>query len=66
MIGDRRLSVSLWSVVFVPTEKGTKLITVEDGAFLDGLDNAESRSQGIDLDMDGLEKYLAETEAVPV
>jgi len=64
LIGGRRLSVSLWSVVFVPTETGTKLITVEDGAFLDGLDNAESRREGVEWDMDHLETYLAETEAV--
>jgi uncharacterized protein YndB with AHSA1/START domain len=65
LLDDRRLSVSLWSVIFIPTEKGTKLITVEDGAFLDGLDNAESRREGVEWDFDHLEAYLAETAPVP-
>ena len=64
LLDDRRLSVSLYSVQFIPTDNGTKLITIEDGAFLDGLDNAESRTEGVVWDMDNLEKYLAETEPV--
>ena len=64
LLDDRRLSVSLYSVQFIPTDNGTKLITIEDGAFLDGLDNAESRTEGVVWDMDNLEKYLAETEPI--
>ena len=64
LVDDRRLSVSLYSVLFIRTDSGTKLITIEDGAFLDGLDDAESRTEGVVWDMDNLEKYLAETEPV--
>ena len=62
LLDDRRLSVSLYSVLFIRTDSGTKLITIEDGAFLDGLDDAENRTEGVTWDMDNLEKYLAATE----
>jgi uncharacterized protein YndB with AHSA1/START domain len=64
VIGDRRLSVSLYSVQLIPTETGTKFITVEDGAFLDGLDSEEGRVQGVTYDLDNLGKYLERTELV--
>ena len=59
VIVGRRLSVSLWSVWLEPTAIGTKLITVEDGAFLDDLDNAQQRIQGVTYDYDNLATYLA-------
>jgi len=59
VIGGRRLSVSLWSVWLEPTATGTKLVTIEDGAFLDDLDDASKRIQGVTYDYDNLGKYLA-------
>jgi len=64
VVGDRRLSVSLYSVQLIPTDKGTKLITVEDGAFLDGLDSADGRIQGVTYDLDNLGTYLERSEAL--
>jgi uncharacterized protein YndB with AHSA1/START domain len=62
VIGARRLSVSLYSVQLIPTATGTKLITVEDGAFLDDLDSADGRIQGVTYDLDNLGSYLERTE----
>lgn len=58
VIGGRRLSVSLWSVQLFATEAGTKLVTIEDGAFLDELDNASQRIEGVTYDYDNLGVYL--------
>jgi uncharacterized protein YndB with AHSA1/START domain len=64
VIESRRLSVSLWSVQLFATDAGTKLITIEDGAFLDDRDNAEQRIVGVTYDYDNLGTYLASTAAV--
>ncbi|HJP89253.1 MAG TPA: SRPBCC domain-containing protein [Candidatus Limnocylindrales bacterium] len=63
VIDGRRLSVSLWSVFLAPTATGTKLITVEDGAFLDDLDHAPARLQGVTYDYDNLGRYLERAPA---
>jgi uncharacterized protein YndB with AHSA1/START domain len=43
---DVRTSVSLAALELVPNGSGTKLTYTEHGAFLDGLDSAESREEG--------------------
>ena len=58
LINDRRISVSLFSVQFLATDVGTKLVTTEDGAFIDDLDNEQSRRQGVESDLDQLTQYL--------
>jgi uncharacterized protein YndB with AHSA1/START domain len=62
VINGRRLSVSLWSVQLFAIDIGTKLVTIEDGAFLDDLDIAESRMQGVTYDYDNLGTFLARTD----
>jgi len=58
LINDRRISVSLWSTELFATDEGTRLVTTEDGAFLDGLDDSENRLIGVERDFDQLAKYL--------
>ena len=43
---DKRISVSLATVEFKPAGAGTRLIYTEQGAFLDGYDDAGSREHG--------------------
>lgn len=45
-LDDKRISVSLTTVEFKPDSKGTKLTYTEQGAFLDGYDNAGQREEG--------------------
>ena len=59
VIRGQRLSVSLWSVQLFEIETGTRLVTIEDGAFLDDLDAAEPRMKGVTYDYDNLRTYLA-------
>jgi uncharacterized protein YndB with AHSA1/START domain len=63
VINGRRLSVSLWSVQLDATDTGTKLVTIEDGAFLDDLDTPEQRIQGVTYDLDNLAAYLEREES---
>lgn len=44
--GDTRISASLTTVEFIPTESGTMLIFTEQGAFFDGHDTPEIREHG--------------------
>jgi len=53
-----RISVSLATVEFKPEGKGTKLTFTEQGAFLDGYDNAGQREQGTQGLLDSLGKVL--------
>ena len=57
-IDDRRISISLATVQFRPAGTGTKLIVTEQGAFLDGHDDAGSRERGTGALMDKLEGAL--------
>jgi uncharacterized protein YndB with AHSA1/START domain len=43
---EKRISVSVATVEFMPEGAGTRLILTEQGAFLDGLDKSEYREQG--------------------
>jgi uncharacterized protein YndB with AHSA1/START domain len=45
-LDERRISVSLATVEFMPAGAGTRMIFTEQGAFLDGYDNAGQREQG--------------------
>ena len=45
-LGDERISVSLTTIELKPEAGGTRLIFTEQGVFLDGYDNAESRERG--------------------
>jgi uncharacterized protein YndB with AHSA1/START domain len=53
-----KLSVSLATVEFVKASAGTKLIVTENGAFLDGYDDAGSRERGTLALIDNLARAL--------
>jgi uncharacterized protein YndB with AHSA1/START domain len=53
-LDETRISVSLATVEFRPAGTGTRLIFTEQGAFLDGYDNAADREQGTRDLLDGL------------
>jgi uncharacterized protein YndB with AHSA1/START domain len=55
---DRRMSVSLSTVDFVPHQDGTTLTYTEQGVFLDGIDKPEDREEGTAWLLDNLGKYL--------
>ena len=55
---DKRLSVSIVTIEFFPTEDGTKLVYTEQGAFFDGLDTPEIREHGTQQMLDALGRTL--------
>jgi uncharacterized protein YndB with AHSA1/START domain len=55
---DKRISVSLATVEFKPAGAGTRLIYTEQGAFLDGYDDAGSREHGTRGLLDKLDAAL--------
>lgn len=55
---DQRISVSLATMEFKPSGAGTKLILTEQGAFLDGYDDAGERERGTRELLGQLETYL--------
>jgi uncharacterized protein YndB with AHSA1/START domain len=59
-VDDKRISVSLATIEFEPSGMGTKLTLTEQGAFLDGYDDAGSREHGTGSLMDALERSLGE------
>lgn len=59
-LDEKLISVSLATVEFQPAAGGaTKLVVTEQGAFLDGYDDAGSREQGTGALLANLEKFLA-------
>lgn len=58
VIDGRRLSASLATVELEPEDGGTHLTVTEHGAFLDGLDAAESRRRGTAELLDALAASL--------
>ena len=56
---DQRISVSLATVEFKSSGDGTRLVFTEQGAFLDGLDQADRREDGTGTLLDNLGKTLA-------
>ena len=57
-LGASRISVSLTTIEFAPAGKGTRLVLTEQGAFLDGYDNAGQREHGTNLLMDALGRFV--------
>jgi uncharacterized protein YndB with AHSA1/START domain len=57
-IDGAKISVSLATVEFKPAAIGTRMIFTEQGAFLDGYDDAGSREQGTRGLLDKLEAAL--------
>ncbi len=45
-LGDRRISASLVTFEFLPTEKGTVLVCTHQGAFFEGADGPQMREAG--------------------
>ena len=56
--GDKRISVSIATVQFVPADGATKLVFTEKGVFFDGHDTPEIREHGTKLMLDELGKSL--------
>lgn len=59
-VDERKISVSLATIELEPTAKGTRMRVTEQGAFLDGYDDAGSREHGTGLLMDALARSLEE------
>jgi uncharacterized protein YndB with AHSA1/START domain len=57
-VDDRKISVSLATIEIEATGKGTRMKVTEQGAFLDGYDDAGSREHGTNGLMDALAKSL--------
>lgn len=57
-IGDDRISVSLATIELRAEGNGTKLVLVEQGAYLDGFDNPKLREDGTNQLMDALAASL--------
>lgn len=53
-LDDRKISVSLATIELKPADAGTRLVVTEQGAFLDGYDDAGSREHGTGLLLDRL------------
>ncbi|WP_264714530.1 SRPBCC family protein [Limobrevibacterium gyesilva] len=53
-LDDRKISVSLATVELTPAGTGTRLVVTEQGAFLDGYDDAGSREHGTGFLLDRL------------
>ena len=58
-VDEKKISVSLATIELESTGKGTRLTVTEQGAFLDGYDDAGSRERGTGGLMDALQKSLA-------
>jgi len=61
---DRKLSVSLATLEFHAVDGGTKFKLCEQGAFLDGYDDAGAREHGTNELMDRMEATLSEPVGV--
>jgi uncharacterized protein YndB with AHSA1/START domain len=57
-VDDRKISVSLATIELESTAQGTRMKITEQGAFLDGYDDAGSRERGTGGLMDALAKSL--------
>lgn len=57
-LDDRRISISLAMVGFMPAAAGTKLIFTEQAIFLDGYDDGGDRRQGTEIGLDKLGLFL--------
>lgn len=59
LMGEQRISVSVATLELKPEGSGTRLVLTEQGAFLDGLDNAAAREEGTRQQLENLAKALA-------
>jgi len=57
-LDERKISVSLATLELKPAGTGTRLVMTEQGAFLDGYDDASSREQGTNHLLDALGQSL--------
>ena len=57
-MGDRRISVSLVTLEFLPTEGGTDLICTHQGAFFEGSDGPQIREAGWRYQLEEMGKQL--------
>jgi uncharacterized protein YndB with AHSA1/START domain len=57
-LDDRKISVSLATLELKPAGADTRLVMTEQGAFLDGYDDAGSREHGSNFLLDALGKSL--------
>lgn len=57
-LGETRISVSLGTTELHPTATGTKLVYTEQGAYLDGYDDAGQREHGTRILLGQLESFL--------
>jgi uncharacterized protein YndB with AHSA1/START domain len=57
-LGDKRISASLVTFEFLPTDKGTDLICTHQGAFFEGADGPQIREAGWRKLLDQLAKEL--------
>jgi uncharacterized protein YndB with AHSA1/START domain len=57
-LDDRKISVSLATLELKPAGAGTRLVMTEQGAFLDGYDDAGSREHGSNFLLDALGNSL--------
>lgn len=55
-----KLSVSLASIEFAPTDAGTRLTLTEQGVYFDDLDNTEQRKQGTQQLLDAIAPVVEE------
>ena len=62
-LDDKRISVSLATVELKPAGAGTRLIYTEQGAILDGYDDAGSREHGTRALLDNLDAALRRESA---
>lgn len=57
-LDDRRISVSLATIEFKASGRGTRLVFTEQGTFLDGYDYPAEREEGTRVGLDNLGKEL--------
>lgn len=57
-LDDRKISVSLATLELKPAGRDTRLVMTEQGAFLDGYDDAGSRERGTNFLLDALGNSL--------
>jgi len=58
-LDGKKISVSLATILFAKSAKGTRLTVTEQGVFLDGYDDAGAREHGTGLLLDALGRALA-------
>ena len=58
-MGENRISASLATVEFLPTEKGTTMLFTDQAAFFEGADGAQMREQGWRSLLENLAKELS-------